>query len=1095
MIKKYLLLLTLILIKSSFIYCQSTDYIPKIYPADPSVQLFNKYIDQPVSLNTGLIDVSIPLYNFKEYGIEMPITLNYYTGGIKVDEIASEVGLGWTLRVGGSISRVVKANPDDSAIGYMYNTHTVQQARAGIGKTGKFESNDLQELESRDYEPDSFSFNFLNFSGKFFFDKEQNNFVQIPKTDIKINFNKDSSNKIISWVLTDDIGNKYYFGKSSDLSRTQVVKSVQSTQMTYADDGIYGGLSNIEDHIITWHLMEIKNIKGNVIKFYYNESGEYMDVSKISEDYLYNGYEYDSDLNEYVDKGTEYTFSYSKRRIKNVTLSKIETENQQVLFNQSTEDRLDLPLTKSLQNLVVLNKKKEQIKKIVFNYDYFNSTENTIDVNYAYPIDQYKHRLKLQSLSELDNLNVLISKHNFFYNESYVPNRTSNSQDAWGYYNGKTNTTLIPKFFLRKQFPNSKVANRDINEQLSKAFILTKIEFPTGGSVEYEYESNRAGLIENRNRNENFDTKEDRLVGFAPLVEPGGPEEGTNSNFENSYRQYFSIHNIYGLVKLNTNIENCGSVPSTDCHYSLKIVGIGNNFLLNVYGGIANVNIPNGDYYIEALKNGSHISSFGFDSVLTWEEYSISSEGGERVGGLRVKKTVTKDPNSQDIIKEFKYLNPNTSLTSGRLYQYPVFYEEPSLSDSSIGNFKLSSNSFNQTSLMGISPVTYEYVTELFPLTDYLGYNGKNEYIFATGFLNSQENQIIYNNLAVDKIERNIAWKEGKLLNEKKYSFKNDVFNLIEETDNEYETLDKKTIEYFGVLFDFKGYFKINFGVYIKFYRYTFYRLTTGRYKLIKSTHKSYFDSDHSVEQITDYQYNTDSDLLKKLTSTTSKLNETLETKYFYPPDLIGVEQTPYMQQLVDANRIAGSVITKTFNGSTKLSENHTKYGNSSSTGNLLLPTEVHTRKGTSDINITAIEDRKIQFTLYDTNGTIQEYKLENGTPVSVVWAYNKSQPIAKIENASYASITSSLITAAQTASDTGTEASLLTALSNLRNDSSLANAMITTYTYIPLVGVSTITDPKGDTITYTYDSFGRLQNVKDKNGNILSENEYHYKN
>jgi YD repeat-containing protein len=57
-----------------------------------------------------------------------------------------------------------------------------------------------------------------------------------------------------------------------------------------------------------------------------------------------------------------------------------------------------------------------------------------------------------------------------------------------------------------------------------------------------------------------------------------------------------------------------------------------------------------------------------------------------------------------------------------------------------------------------------------------------------------------------------------------------------------------------------------------------------------------------------------------------------------------------------------------------------------------------------------------------------------------------------------------------------------------------MVKAMITTYTYIPLVGVSTITDPKGDTQTFTYDSFGRLQNVKDKNGNILSENEYHYR-
>ena len=54
---------------------------------------------------------------------------------------------------------------------------------------------------------------------------------------------------------------------------------------------------------------------------------------------------------------------------------------------------------------------------------------------------------------------------------------------------------------------------------------------------------------------------------------------------------------------------------------------------------------------------------------------------------------------------------------------------------------------------------------------------------------------------------------------------------------------------------------------------------------------------------------------------------------------------------------------------------------------------------------------------------------------------------------------------------------------------------MITTLTYKPLLGVSTVTDPKGDTQTYHYDSFNRLQFVKDSNGNILSENTYHYNN
>jgi YD repeat-containing protein len=69
----------------------------------------------------------------------------------------------------------------------------------------------------------------------------------------------------------------------------------------------------------------------------------------------------------------------------------------------------------------------------------------------------------------------------------------------------------------------------------------------------------------------------------------------------------------------------------------------------------------------------------------------------------------------------------------------------------------------------------------------------------------------------------------------------------------------------------------------------------------------------------------------------------------------------------------------------------------------------------------------------------------------------------------------------------------LLSALTILR--SALPDAMVTTYTHIPLIGVSSITDAKGQTIYYKYDGLGSLQNVKDAQGNILSESEYHYKN
>lgn len=46
--------------------------------------------------------------------------------------------------------------------------------------------------------------------------------------------------------------------------------------------------------------------------------------------------------------------------------------------------------------------------------------------------------------------------------------------------------------------------------------------------------------------------------------------------------------------------------------------------------------------------------------------------------------------------------------------------------------------------------------------------------------------------------------------------------------------------------------------------------------------------------------------------------------------------------------------------------------------------------------------------------------------------------------------------------------------------------------TYIPLIDENSITNSKSYTISYKYN---RLKQVKDADGNILSQNKYHYKN
>ncbi|MNF97655.1 RHS Repeat protein [compost metagenome] len=131
----------------------------------------------------------------------------------------------------------------------------------------------------------------------------------------------------------------------------------------------------------------------------------------------------------------------------------------------------------------------------------------------------------------------------------------------------------------------------------------------------------------------------------------------------------------------------------------------------------------------------------------------------------------------------------------------------------------------------------------------------------------------------------------------------------------------------------------------------------------------------------------------------------------------------------------------------------------------------------------------KIIYDSYDSAGNLTMYHKTNGIYITTLWGYNKTYLIAQIENATNLQIASAL----GVSNLDSINESNLASVNALRT--SQPNTMIKTYTYLPLIGVSTITDPRGNTTTYTYDAFGRLEFVKDAQGNLLSENQYKYKN
>src|SRR5579872_2246020 len=75
-------------------------------PVTPSAFQFIKYTELPVSEYTGIPNISIPLYQIKEDDIDLPVDLTYHSVGIRVNQEASWVGLGWDLSFGSIVQDI-----------------------------------------------------------------------------------------------------------------------------------------------------------------------------------------------------------------------------------------------------------------------------------------------------------------------------------------------------------------------------------------------------------------------------------------------------------------------------------------------------------------------------------------------------------------------------------------------------------------------------------------------------------------------------------------------------------------------------------------------------------------------------------------------------------------------------------------------------------------------------------------------------------------------------------------------------------------------------------------------------------------------------
>jgi len=274
-------------------------------------------------------------------------------------------------------------------------------------------------------------------------------------------------------------------------------------------------------------------------------------------------------------------------------------------------------------------------------------------------------------------------------------------------------------------------------------------------------------------------------------------------------------------------------------------------------------------------------------------------------------------------------------------------------------------------------------------------------------------------------------------------------------------------------------------------YLYSRYYNIAGYVKPIKEITRTYNSNGSSVRTVKDLEYT--SVYHKQLTESkeyTSK-GDIIVQKYYYPP-----EYGNTMSALNNSHILIPVDVRSYKNGNLIMGE-QIQYGSNG------LPLTIY-RAETNGLDVPFNSQSPFTFSLkfsnlYNVDNTLLSQSVRYGTPTIFLWSYKGKHPIAQIINASYEDVKTALndpyedfISEVRNKLEP-TEADL-NRLNSLRNSFVLKNASVTTYTYKPLVGMTSQKDAKGQTTYYQYDNFQRLSAIKDQNGYVIKSFDYHYK-
>ncbi|RFM26758.1 RHS repeat domain-containing protein [Deminuibacter soli] len=1114
--------------------CWGQDYsLPNIVPPPPDAASLGKYGDVPVNLSSGMANISIPLFNIKTAKLSLPISLSYYPSGIKVNDIASWVGLGWSLNAGGVITRAIRGRDDFGQKGY-YTSATPPLAETLLGQNN-WQFLQQAAMNLTDVEPDYFFYNFLEHSGKYSFTEDKEPFIISYQDPLKVQHFTDGY-----FVILDGQGNQFYF---SDKEQTN------SYYTTQADSPFP---HNAQNYVSSWYLSKIVSYdKSETINFIYSTDPPL----------TINALNYSASINNYGNVyGNNGPSSMSFTQSAPLRLKEINFTNGKLVF-YSSGSRLDLDQQSRLDSIRLFsydNATRVYNRQRGYRFSYGNfTTVGASATDNPLSISSPGYRMRLESLEEIAIDNSQKKSHNFSYNGTPLPYRGSNAQDLFGYYNGKNNSGLIPQTTGNyDSYPYTiGGADRGANEIYTQAGILKQIKYPTGGYTNFDYEINRYA---------------DNKTVITPVSQSASATGQMNQNAQTTFVAPSGISGD-AMVSITISSYNYPGVQ-TRPYASIADLTAGQTPAQAIGSPNNTTNITS---YIPLVAGHTYQMIAGaFDNskvfariTITWNQITTTPVITNS-GGLRIKQVTNYDVNNNIVGGEaYRYganENGNGNLTGptfalGTYIQNTKTYTGTAGSTGSVSCVPSmgTAMTFNSSSLYDVfnlsnAQINYTEVAK-YRLNIMGATQDKTVYNYST-VSNSvlPVPQAYCNGIYIT----NDGWPGSLLLSQTDYALRTGTFYPVKKVVNSYTNtqLKKGRGSKIGFSYSFSGcydqsdptwYYAFDYPIYSGAVQlsnvdtYLYDASDPTKYAL-ESQHYVYENLDHlqptsissttsdNKNMVTVIRYPADKDIIDNLTSTEKSVMDNLQNNHAI---------TTVIQKTILKNNVGISTI------------NH--YRNN---GAVAVPDYVEVKRGSGTF------EKRIQFNNYDPSYNLTNVNKVGDASQSYIWGYQYSYPIAMVNGASDANIAATsfeedgfgnwiangnLINNGGLTGDksyngtlsktvglgqytvtlwcnigvsapvvNGSQGTLTATRGNWRlykwdlsgvNNITVqcanmdevrlypSGTQMTTYCYVPHVGMISQMDPSGHVVYFEYDALGRLKLTRDQDGNIIKSLEYKY--